>query len=69
MLQQVPYQILFLILCIGAGYYVNRRKFNGFVQYINGIPVPSYVIAAALSIFIGLILWGFLNFLLFKIRS
>lgn len=62
----IAYQILFLFLCIGVGWWINRRSFTGFIRYVNGIPLPSYIVAAALSIFVGLLLWGFLNFLIFK---
>jgi hypothetical protein len=57
----ISYQLLFLAFCVGGAVYINRRNFTSFIRTVFGIPMPSYLISAGLSLIMGLIFWGILN--------
>ncbi|MEO6509291.1 MAG: hypothetical protein ABIO02_05025 [Patescibacteria group bacterium] len=62
------YKLLFLLICIGVGIYLNRRNFTNFYRTFLGIPVPSSFIAAGMSVVIGFFLWIVALLLLWQFR-
>ncbi|MBI4008885.1 hypothetical protein HY357_01515 [Candidatus Roizmanbacteria bacterium] len=65
----LPYQFLFLVICIGAGAYINRKNFGGVEQKVFGFYLPKPVITSIISVILGLLLWIVINILLLKFRS
>jgi hypothetical protein len=66
---KISYELLFFIVCVGVGVYINRKNFNGFVYTVFGIPMPKYVISAGVSIFIGILLFIIIHILLLNFRK
>ncbi|OGK24106.1 hypothetical protein A3C25_05345 [Candidatus Roizmanbacteria bacterium RIFCSPHIGHO2_02_FULL_38_11] len=67
-MDQLPFQVLFLIVCIIAGVYINRNNFSGAAQKVLGYYLPRPVIITCLSIFIGLVFWITINILLLRFK-
>ncbi len=67
-MEQVPYQFLFFIICIGGIAYLLRNNFLGFGGKIFGVYLPRPVIITALCIILGAILWIVINMVLFRFR-
>jgi asparagine N-glycosylation enzyme membrane subunit Stt3 len=64
------YQLKFLAICVGVGVYLLRGYFTGFPRKLIGnIVVPSYIIAALLSLFVGGLLYIMINIALWQFRG
>ena len=68
-MENISYEFLFLVMCIGAGVYVNRNNFTSFVRTVFGFPLPTYIISSGISLFLGFIFWGIINLVLFFVRK
>lgn len=66
-MNQVSYQALFLLICIGAIAYLMRNNFRGTEQKLRGVFVPRALITTVLCILLGLFLWIVINIVLSKI--
>jgi hypothetical protein len=65
----ISYHLLFLVLCVGLGIWINRKYFTGFIRTAFGIPMPSYVYAAGVSLFMGLLFFVIVEGAMWQIRS
>ncbi len=66
-MNKVSYQVLFLLICIGAIAYLMRNNFRGTEQKLHGIYVPRPLITTVICVFLGLFLWIVINIILSKI--
>lgn len=65
-MDKLPFQILFLIICMGAIAYVNRNNFGGPAQKVMGFWLPKPVIVGGLCVLLGFFFWITVNILLLK---
>ena len=63
---KVPFQFLFLTICIMGIAYLNRNNFGGPAQKVLGFYLPKFVIISGLCFILGVFFWGVVNILLFK---
>ncbi|OGK15013.1 hypothetical protein A2774_01195 [Candidatus Roizmanbacteria bacterium RIFCSPHIGHO2_01_FULL_39_12c] len=65
-MDRLPFQILFLILCVTALAYLNRNNFGGPAQQVMGRYFPRPIIIGALCLFLGIFIWLVINTLLWR---
>lgn len=68
-MNKLPFQFLFLLICILAGVYINRKNFGGVAQKVLGYYLPKPVIITGLSLFMGLVFWLILNIILWQFNK
>ncbi|OGK22779.1 hypothetical protein A3C98_00600 [Candidatus Roizmanbacteria bacterium RIFCSPHIGHO2_02_FULL_37_15] len=67
-MDQIPFQVLFLLVAIGAAVYLNRNNFSGVAQKVLGYYIPRPIIALTISLILGIFLWILINMLLLRFR-
>jgi len=65
-MEKLPFQILFLIICISAVAYLNRNNFGGPAQKILRLWLPKPIIILGLCLILGFFFWLTVNILLWQ---
>ncbi|OGK42010.1 hypothetical protein A3A74_07955 [Candidatus Roizmanbacteria bacterium RIFCSPLOWO2_01_FULL_35_13] len=65
-MNKLPFQILFLIICMTAVAYLNRNNFGGPAQKVFRFWLPKQVIIGGLCVILGFFFWITVNILLWQ---